>query len=203
MLFVSRKGMSVSVRKLVKQENSLSRSRYFALHKHLLFRVEAASIETFLSILVCKYVINTEFVELCFQATHSHFISTLRSCPCRNDIQNPVAAPKIISHLHRFSMVSTYWTNFAPAFIRNEQAGFAAEFARLTAQKGWKSQTKAWRRERIHCYSEEFKSLYGTSNQLEGWVSLCAEVGATEIPGSITQAKKVPLLSIIPFNHAC
>ncbi|KZP17202.1 hypothetical protein FIBSPDRAFT_973907 [Athelia psychrophila] len=88
-------------------------------------------------------------------------------------------------------MASAYWAAFAPAFIRDSQAGFAAEFARLAAQKRWNPRSKAWRRERIRCYSQEFEALYGASDKLEGWVLLCAEVGAKEIPASKTQAKKI------------
>lgn len=89
------------------------------------------------------------------------------------------------------SMTSPYWDQFTPAFIRTADVGFADEFSRLAVQKGWKTRSDIWHKERLQCYSQEFEALYGSASHLEGWAKLCAEVGETEIPVSITQAKKV------------
>ena len=92
-------------------------------------------------------------------------------------------------------MTSPYWDRFTPDFVRKTDVGFADEFARLAARKGWKPRSEIWHKERLQCYSQEFEALYGSSSHLEGWARLCAEVGETEIPVSITQAKKVRCLS--------
>ncbi|KAF7978614.1 hypothetical protein HWV62_45356 [Athelia sp. TMB] len=88
-------------------------------------------------------------------------------------------------------MTSPYWDQFTPDFVRTADVGFADEFSRLAVQKGWKTRSDIWHKERLQCYSQEFEALYGSASHLEGWARLCAEVGETEIPVSITQAKKM------------
>lgn len=89
----------------------------------------------------------------------------------------------------------SYWSQF-PEFDHNPNAPIKVEFNRLAEMKDWdgkKDQKKAkYRKEWIKCFRSEFGKHYGSDDSsLEGWQSLCGEVGLDDIPETITKCKKV------------
>jgi len=84
------------------------------------------------------------------------------------------------------------WEDRYPSFISDPHAPLQEEFTRLARHRQWKVNSKRYRKEWRLCIVEEFGAHYGSDeSKLEGWRSLCAEVGIGEIPASITGCKKV------------
>jgi len=93
--------------------------------------------------------------------------------------------------------MSIFWTEFEPKFIRDPGATVNENFRRLAEQRAWKIRGVRYRKEYTRCMRDEFIELYGhDERRLEGWRSLCADVGIEEIPDSITQCKKVSLVNL-------
>jgi hypothetical protein len=77
-------------------------------------------------------------------------------------------------------------------FVPDPTTGLLENFSRLALHEGWNEDSRAYQRKRNSCLEQEFKALYGTDDTiLEGWQSLCKEVGIKDCPLSITQCKKV------------
>jgi len=87
--------------------------------------------------------------------------------------------------------MTSFWTSFSPAFTRNPQIAYSVDFERLAAQRGWKPGGSKYREQWIRCCEEEFGAQYGREERLDGWKTLCADVGIRDVPNSITQCKKV------------
>jgi len=87
--------------------------------------------------------------------------------------------------------MTSFWGSFSPAFTRNPQITYSDDFKLLAAQRGWKPGGSTYRKQWIRCCEEEFRAQYGHDGRLEGWRTLCADVGIRDIPNSATQCKKV------------
>lgn len=65
-------------------------------------------------------------------------------------------------------------------------------FERLSQQKGWRTGSPRWKKERKACMNAEYDRLIGSRvSSLENWQELCAKVGIEEVFPSITKCKKV------------
>lgn len=76
-------------------------------------------------------------------------------------------------------------------FEHDESAPLAQEFERLARLRNWRPGSKRYKQEKSRCIAEEFHHQFGRDdNKLNGWQTLCRDVGI-EPPKSITQCKKV------------
>jgi hypothetical protein len=91
-------------------------------------------------------------------------------------------------------IMTTFWRDASPTFVVNLREPLKKEFDRLAAQKGWKRESRRYKKEWSKCIREEFTANFGSNEgKLEGWRALCTEVGITSVPTSVTQCKKVRL----------
>lgn len=84
------------------------------------------------------------------------------------------------------------WFDQFPPFTHDPSTGLRSNFNRLAAQRHWgkKLQRTRW----TQCQIFEFGRLYGDDEdvgKLEKWQDLCREVRVEQVPGSVTQCKKV------------
>jgi hypothetical protein len=87
--------------------------------------------------------------------------------------------------------MADYFAQF-PGFVPNPAAKFNHEFKRLAKFRQWKTGGKRWKQERAKAINMEFARHYGANaSKLQGWQSLCAEVGIVPVPPSITKCKEV------------
>ncbi|KAL6299686.1 hypothetical protein BKA93DRAFT_741902 [Sparassis latifolia] len=84
----------------------------------------------------------------------------------------------------------SYWDSH-PDFNHDPHAPIRTEFRRLAVIRHWGKRTPQYRDEWAQCCVEEFGEHYGRSERLEGWQSLCGEVGITDVPTSIKSCKKI------------
>ena len=87
----------------------------------------------------------------------------------------------------------SYWGLF-PNFDHNPNAPVQDEFQRLAELKDWmgKKKKEKYRKEWGKCFSSEFNKHFGRdATSLDGWQSLCSEVGLDDIPETVQGCKKV------------
>jgi hypothetical protein len=90
--------------------------------------------------------------------------------------------------------MTTSWQARFPSFNLNPQASLQEEFVGLATEQGWERNGKRYREEWRLYLADQFGIHYGRDeSQLEGWKALCAEVGVTNVPDSITGCKKASL----------
>lgn len=71
-------------------------------------------------------------------------------------------------------------------------ASIIAEFSSLAIQKGWKKNSKEYKKQRARLVADRFEVHFGSNlSALEGWQALCKTVGIAVAPSSIKQCKKV------------
>ena len=88
-------------------------------------------------------------------------------------------------------MPSSDFFSSYPAFDHDPTASLLGEFQRLSLQEGWNQKGKKYRQSRQKCLAQEFEDHYGhASNKLDRWQELCADVGISPIPPSITNVKR-------------
>ena len=98
---------------------------------------------------------------------------------------------------------TTYFDKFRSAgFIPDPTASILTEFKRLAKLRGWKVGTKQYYHHKSQCFAGEFETHYGNKTErLEGWQSLCWEVGIEPAPGSVTQCKKASnYIMCLPYS---
>lgn len=77
-------------------------------------------------------------------------------------------------------------------FQPDNVAVFSVEFNRLANARGWHTGSNTWRRNWARAIHSEFQRAYNTNtSRLANWQDLCAEVGISPMPPSITKCKKV------------
>jgi hypothetical protein len=82
-----------------------------------------------------------------------------------------------------FALFSTH------GFAADPTSTFEDEFRRLSKHMGWGGKAQA--RNRNKALQGEIKVIYGDATKLQGWQSLCVDVGISPPPQSITKCKAV------------
>jgi hypothetical protein len=86
------------------------------------------------------------------------------------------------------------WFSKYPNFHPDPLAPLLDEFNRLAIQRGWKKGGKIYREEWKNCVEATFTAEFGqNASSLRGWQALCAVIGITDVPKSITGCKKVSI----------
>ena len=91
------------------------------------------------------------------------------------------------------SKSSSYFDLF-PEFTPNPHALLEKELKRLAKQQHWRVGSKKYKKERSKCLLSEFDFHIASmvaDDRLNSWQALCAEVGISRPPISITRCKKV------------
>ena len=100
----------------------------------------------------------------------------------------------------KVSQPSLYWSQF-PDFDHDETGLIQEEFFRLSQQQnceGDDAEAKDMRRKEWgESFRTEFTQQYGEdASSLEGWQSLCREVGLEDIPESVEGCRRVSYIMI-------
>ena len=85
-----------------------------------------------------------------------------------------------------------------PHFTPNPNATLLNEFERLAVSRGWRRNSKIYRKERIEYLLAEYDIYLGsldTEDQLERFQALCRDLGIRSRPNSLRKCKKVFFIS--------
>lgn len=88
---------------------------------------------------------------------------------------------------------SPFFSSF-PDFTPNPSSPISTDFQRLASHRGWKTNSKRWKKMWNQCMNLEYDRLIGnTLSSLQSWQRLCGEVGLGDGTrfGSIRKCKMV------------